>query len=238
MVPARSLGWRDGHAEEFCTRGSSSAEGLLWHSLGAGGSASQVWLWRGAGDAKRGGFGLARRHGALNSERAVVLPGCKCFSEQRQWLRRGHSGRAWSCSLVHVGGLDWEQAWHLAGGSTEQAVSVAWVGMELWLSGCHCPKVCGSGAQPCLYGWEVQDCWFSAHPWLGWSWAMLGSLGSSCWLEMQPGFGKGKRCSRSYGVLRCSSLSCFHLLFSWMQSEFSSFVSQTSVVVAGVTHCS
>lgn len=37
----------------------------------------------------------------------------------------GHSGRAWSCSLVHVGGIDWEQAWRHAGGSTEQAVSVS-----------------------------------------------------------------------------------------------------------------
>lgn len=69
---------------------------LLWHSFGAGGSASQVSLSRGAGDAKRGGFGLARRHGAVNSERAVVLTDCKCFAEQKQWLRTG----AWWQGLI------------------------------------------------------------------------------------------------------------------------------------------
>lgn len=104
---------------------------LLWHSFGAGGSASQVSLSCGAGDAKRGGFGLACRHGAVNSERAVVLTDCKCFSGWRWWLRTG----AWwqglillaltPCSLLHVGGLDWEQAWCHAGRSTEQAVSVS-----------------------------------------------------------------------------------------------------------------
>lgn len=63
-----------------------------------------------------------------------------------------------------------------------------------------------------------------------------GSLGSSCWLEMQPGLGKGKRCTKSYRVLPCSFPLCFHHPFQL--DEFSSLVSQRSVVIAGVTHCS
>lgn len=43
---------------------------------------SRVSLSRGTGDTKRGGFGLTRRHGAVNSEGAVVFTDCKRFAER------------------------------------------------------------------------------------------------------------------------------------------------------------
>lgn len=56
---------------------------MLWHSFGTGDVASQSTLARGAGDAKRAGFGLAGRHGAVSSEKAVALADFKWFGERR-----------------------------------------------------------------------------------------------------------------------------------------------------------
>lgn len=41
----------------------------------------------GAGDMKRGGFGLARCHGAVNSEKAVVLTDFKWLGERRAMVK-------------------------------------------------------------------------------------------------------------------------------------------------------
>lgn len=56
---------------------------MLRRSFGTGDVASQSTLTRGAGDAKRAGFGLAGRHGAVSSEKAVVLTDFNRFGERR-----------------------------------------------------------------------------------------------------------------------------------------------------------
>lgn len=53
---------------------------------------------------KRGGFGLARCHGAVNSEKAVVLTDFKWLGERRAMVKeRCASAGAWSFWLLHVG---------------------------------------------------------------------------------------------------------------------------------------
>lgn len=212
---------------------------LLWHLFGTGDSASQITLSRGAGDVKRAGFGLARCHGTVNSEKTVVLTDFKWFGEWRAMgIERYTSAGVRSCLLSHVGiafavqvGLAVSRL-----GSVVQATStvVSRDGAAV-VQTSPIPGFLRGGAQPCLQMGgpraQVFSCTSPAR-------TEPGGPGVPCLFPVvgnAAGLREGRRNTRSYGVLHCPSPSGLHLPFRL--DEFSSLVSQRSVAVAGVTHC-
>lgn len=213
MVLDRSLGWRDGHAEELCTRGTSSAEGFALALTGHGrcSELSLAFAWR--------RWRQARRIWARAVMESLTQKGLwfsqtvnASLSGGSGW-GQGHSGRAWSCSLVHVGGL---------GAVQEGPQSKLWVCPE-WRWSCgfqdsvaprflavvptHAytdgkSKIAGSQLLP---GWAVAE----QH----WGLFIL-PVGWKCSLAL----GKGEGAPGVTGSCAVIPLCVFSSLFSWMSS--------------------